>query len=145
MHAPLETRFVADLRPGREGPLAGLEAGLWAASNERVFVAAADMPFIPDLLVACALALIEEGTLASVPRSDRAHPLCAAYRRGLVSEVSAALDEGVRAMHGFLRRLKGVRYIEGDELSGFGDPALFLMNVNSPEDLERARSLWSPL
>ena len=52
-----------------------------------------------------------------------------------------ALDEGVRAMREFLRRIEGVRYIEGGELSNFGDPSSFLMNVNSPEDLERAQSL----
>ena len=136
-----ETRSVPDLHPGHAGPLAGLESGLLSSSNERVFVAAADMPFVSGRLVAHALELLGEGVSTVVPRSERAHPLCAAYTRGLVSEVSTALDESVRAMYEFLRRVESVRYIEGDELSSFGDPSVFLMNVNSPEDLERARVL----
>lgn len=136
-----EARLVPDLRPGREGPLAGLESGLLAASHERVFLAASDMPFVPVWLVARALELLGEGAPAVVPRSDRVHPLCAAYRRGMAPEVGAALDDGVRAMREFLRGIEGVRYVEGDELSSFGDPAVFLMNVNSPEDLARARAL----
>jgi molybdopterin-guanine dinucleotide biosynthesis protein A len=38
-----------------------------------------------------------------------------------------------------LRTLDAVEYVER-ELRRFGDPELFLMNVNSPEDLDRARS-----
>jgi molybdenum cofactor guanylyltransferase len=37
-----------------------------------------------------------------------------------------------------------VEYVE-DELRRFGDPELFLMNVNSPEDLGRARALCGEL
>jgi hypothetical protein len=49
-----------------------------------------------------------------------------------------ALDDGTRAMHGFLEGIDEVEYIE-EELRRFGDPSLLLMNVNSPGDLELAR------
>jgi hypothetical protein len=38
----------------------------------------------------------------------------------------------------FLGDLDQVYYVE-EELRRFGEPDLFLMNVNSPRDLERAR------
>lgn len=138
----LKTRTVSDLRPGRAGPLAGIEAGLSAARNDRAFVAAADMPFIPEELVAYLLELVgEEGTKVAVPRYEgRLHPLCAAYRREVLADLSFALNTGVRAVHEFLESLGGVRYVEG-ELAHFGAPSLFLMSVNSPEDLDRARWL----
>ena len=138
----LKARTVYDLRPGRAGPLAGIEAGLSAARNDRVFVAAADMPFIPEDLAACLLELVgEEGTKVAVPRyGGRLHPLCAAYRREVLADLSSALNMGVRAVHGFLENLDGVRYVE-EELAHFGEPSLFLMNVNSPEDLDRARRM----
>jgi hypothetical protein len=38
-----------------------------------------------------------------------------------------------------LEDLPGVRYVRQEELQRFGNPVLLLTNVNSPEDLDRAR------
>ena len=134
-------RRVRDLREGREGPLAGLEAGLGAASSPAVFVAAGDMPFVPPGLVGFLLDRLRSRRLrAVVPRhAGRVHPLCAAYERGVVADVSRLLDAGTRAAWRLLEGLgEGVEYVE-EELGLFGDPNIFLANVNSPEDLARAR------
>jgi molybdopterin-guanine dinucleotide biosynthesis protein A len=133
-------RRVAGERPGAQGPLAGLEAGLAAAGNPLAFVAAGDMPFLAEDLIGYLLGRLERGgPVAVVPRHrGRTHPLCAAYDRGLLPRVGAALDGGVRAVRDFLEGLDEVEYV-GAELRRFGDPDLFLMNVNTPEDLERAR------
>ena len=136
-------RRVPDLREGREGPLAGLEAGLGAASFPWVFVAAGDMPFVPPGLVGFFLdRLRSRGLRAVVPRhSGRVHPLCAAYERGLVADVGRLLDAGTRAAWRLLEDLgEGVEYVE-EELGRFGDPDVFLTNVNSPEELARARDV----
>lgn len=131
-------RWVRDLRPGREGPLAGMEAGFAAARYPRVFVAAGDMPFIPPALIAY---LMESAAPAAIPYfSGKLHPLCAAYDRGLQALFSPALDRGVRAVQAVLDEVQGVEYVREDKLREFGDPEVFLMNVNSPEDLERART-----
>lgn len=142
----MPARPVLDLRPGRRGPLAAMEAGLSAARNRRVFVAAGDAPFVPEKLVGSFLdRLSEAGVRAVVPRyGGRVHPLCAAYERDLLVDLSFALNIGVSAVKDFLANVEGVRYVE-DELESFGDPEVFLMNVNSPEDLARARSLFSGL
>jgi len=133
-------RRVLDERPGTLGPLAGIEAGLAAARNRLVFVAAGDMPFLPESLVGYLLERLEShGAFAVVPRDrNRVHPLCAAYDREVLPHVRSALDEGVRAVHEFLERVHPVEYVE-EGLRRFGDPDLFLMNVNSPRDLEQAR------
>lgn len=134
------TRCVPDLRPGREGPLAGMEAGLEAARHRRVFVAAGDMPFLPGDLVGHLLKRLGEGgARAVVPRHEGLHPVCAAYDRGILPEIRAALDDGVRAVWRFLEGVEGVLYAD-EGLRDFGDPDIYLMNVNSPEDLERARA-----
>jgi molybdopterin-guanine dinucleotide biosynthesis protein A len=139
--APLEgVRLVPDERAGRQGPLAGMEAGLAAARNRQVFVAAGDLPFLPPDLVGALLGWLEErGASAVVPRhGDRTHPLCAAYDRGVLPRVRSALDRRIRSVREFLGMLDNVVYVEGG-LRRFGDPDLFLMNVNSPEDLVLAR------
>jgi molybdopterin-guanine dinucleotide biosynthesis protein A len=135
-----EIRRISDDRWGGLGPLAGMETGLAAAKNRLVFVAAGDMPFLSVDLVCYLLERLEGGVCAVVPRHrGTTHPLCAAYDRGILSRVRSALDGGVRSVGAFLESLDRAEYVEG-ELGRFGDPDLFLMNVNSPEDLRRARA-----
>jgi molybdopterin-guanine dinucleotide biosynthesis protein A len=140
-YAPTGVRRVPDLRPG-QGPLAGIETGLSAASHRSAFVAAGDMPFLTGELVGCLLGLLSASVSAAVPYlGGRPHPLCAAYGREIRSAVSAALDRDVRSVREFLEGLAGVLYVEEKELRSFGEPDLLLTNVNSPEDLARARAV----
>jgi molybdopterin-guanine dinucleotide biosynthesis protein A len=142
-----ELRRVSDERPERQGPLAGMEAGLAAAKNRLVFVAAGDMPFLSADLVGYLLERLERlSASAVVPRyRGETHPLCAAYDREVLPHLRSALDGGVRSAREFLAVLDVVEYVEG-ELRRLGNPDLLLMNVNTPEDLERAReSCGGPL
>ncbi len=137
--APEGVRRVLEERPGRLGPLAGIEAGLVAARERLAFVAAGDLPFLPADLVGFLLkVLCEEDAAAVVPRhGGRAHPLCAAYDRRLLPLIGTSLDEGVRSVREFLDDLGTVRYVES-ELERFGRPERFLTNINRPEDLALA-------
>ena len=142
-YAPAGARRIPDLRPSRQGPLAGIEAGLLAARHRAVFVVAGDMPFLTGDLAGYLLGLLSDDVPAVVPDfGGRPHPLCAAYGREIQSAVSAALDRGVRPVRVLLEALPGVRYVREEELRRFGDPDLLLTNVNSPEDLERARKTF---
>ena len=138
---PTGARRISDLRPGRQGPLAGIEAGLLATQYRAVFVVAGDMPFLTSGLVGYLLGLLQHGVPAVVPVSEEgSHPLCAAYdRRKVLPVAGAALDRDAGSVRGLLEGLPGVRYVGEGELRRFGDPDLLLSNVNSPEDLARAR------
>lgn len=137
---PAEARYVSDLRARFEGPLAGMEAGFLSAQHPLVFVAAGDMPFLPDELVVYLLGHVAQGDVrAAVPRWNGLHPLCAAYERGIFPLVQKALDGGVRAVWEMLESIGRVEYFQ-EELTHFGEPDKFLMNVNTAKDLERARS-----
>jgi molybdopterin-guanine dinucleotide biosynthesis protein A len=141
-YAPPETRHIPDLRPGRQGPLAGIEAALIAARYRDVLIAAGDMPFVTGVLVHYLLGLLSDHVPAVVPHfGGRPHPLCAADRRQAQPAVSEALNEGVRSVRGLLENLPGVRYVGEEELRRCGDPNLLLTNVNSPEDLTRAQAV----
>ena len=135
-------RRIPDLRPGSQGPLAGIEAGLLAARFRPVFVAAGDMPFLTGELVQYLLGLLSDDVPAAVPvLKGGLHPLCAAYGREVRPAVSAELDGGLRSVRGLLEALPEVRYVGEVELRRFGDPNVLLANVNSPEDLARARAM----
>ena len=138
---PAGSRRIPDLRPGRQGPLAGIEAALSVARYRAVFVAAGDMPFLTGDLVGCLLGLLSDRVPAVMPVYEgRSYPLCAAYQRGVRPAASAALDRGVQSFFGLLEGLPRVRCVGEGELRRFGDPGLLLTNVNSPEDLIRARN-----
>lgn len=129
---------VPDLRPGAQGPLAGLEAALASTGAEQIFLTAVDLPLgTPEL----ALRLLDglEGADACCirRRSGRLEPLFAAYRARCLPAASACLDGGRRAMAALLERVQ-LRVLEEAELPGF-DLERQLLNVNRPEDLERAR------
>ena len=140
--APPGVLSTVDGRPG-QGPLAGMEVGLAAARFPLVFVAAGDMPFLSADLVAHLLGVLRDRkSLAAVPeQGGRAHPLCAAYSREVLPRLRYALDGGVRAAREFLRGLDTIVYVPEGDLRSLGDPGLLLMNVNSPDDLARARSV----
>ena len=135
-------RHAPDLQP-ECGPLGGLLTALTVIESPRCLLLAADMPFVsaPLLVRLCELSASAD---VVVPRNSRGyHPLCATYARSLIPLVEARLRE---------RRLKvqdlysAVRCLEVTDLEDFRqdgrDP---LENVNTPEELERARaSLESP-
>ena len=143
-YAPAGAHCIPDLRPGRQGPLAGIEAGLLAARHRAVFVAAGDIPFLTGDLAGYLLGLLSDDVSAVVSDSGGwLHPLCAAYGREIRPTVSAALDRGIRSVRELLEDLAGVRFVREEDLRRFGNPDLLLTNVNSPEDLERARKAFN--
>lgn len=140
---PEEAWMVRDLRPAGLGPLAGLESGLYHARHEQTFVAAGDMPFVSRDLVCESISRLRGSRAHAVALrvGGRLEPLCAAYSRKTLVDVGGALDEGVRAMRDLLGRLPEVEEIPEEEIRRFGDPRLLTMNVNSPQDLARARAV----
>ena len=131
-------RRVVDL----EGPvcaLKGLIAALRAARAERVLVVATDLPLVTTDLLLALVAWPEADAI--VPRSrEGPHPMCALYRR---EAVLAVAQEQLRA-----GRLKLQAVLDAVDTAWFGpeelarvDPGgLALSNLNTPEDLARAKA-----
>ncbi|MDQ3791581.1 MAG: NTP transferase domain-containing protein, partial [Actinomycetota bacterium] len=81
-YATPETRHIPDLRPGRQGPLAGIEAALIGARYRDVFIAAGDMPFVTADLVDYLLSLLSGHVLAVVPHFGAGPTPCALHTGG---------------------------------------------------------------
>ena len=128
-----------DLRDGA-GPAGGVETALVFAERP-VIVLAVDEPFAPPgLLEMAARLVVDEGASIAAPRwNDRWHPLCAAYGLQALAPLRERLDAGIYDLQGLLEAVAVP--IEGDTLRRFGDPGETLMNVNTPEDLERAERI----
>ena len=126
---------VPDLRVGA-GPLAGIEAALDHARRsgcDATFVLACDLPLVDGSVVAEVLAALGGAPCAAVAREGRPdfEPLCAVYRTECLDPVRALLDRGERAAWTLLEEMGGRRVAA---------PAVRLLNVNTEEDLARARA-----
>jgi len=117
-------------------PLHGVVEALHAAGGRPVVVIACDMPFVTAELIAWLAGL----SGLAVPRLDgRLHPLLARYEANALGALARSAGEG-RSAQEAIRALEP-RLVDRAELARFGDPRRLLMNVNTPQDLERASAI----
>jgi len=129
--------------PDPAGPqcaLRGIAAALAATACERVVVVSTDLPLVtPDLLLAL-VAWPEADAVVPRDASGR-HPLCAIYRREPVLAVAQQrLAEGRLQLQGMLDAVGNSVSIGAADLARVDPDGNALLNVNTPEDLERARA-----
>jgi molybdopterin-guanine dinucleotide biosynthesis protein A len=149
---PPGVRVVEDAAEGR-GPLQGLAAGLAAVAGEAelAYVSSTDVPLLhPAFVRAVVRAATRENVDVALPVVHGfRHPLAAAYRTALVPEVEALIAED-RMRPAFLFERARVRELTEDDLLGDGelalaDPELLsALNLNEPDDYERARARAAP-
>ncbi len=139
---PPYCRCVGDAA-GVQGPIAGLLAGIRTATFSPVVALACDLPLVTPALLQFLAHRCAEGYLAAVPFAfDRFHTLCAAYSRDILPSMAEWVRRGRYSPCELLRTLDtAVCVVDERALSQFGDPGVLLLNVNSRQDLERARQI----
>lgn len=136
---------IADSVAGFAGPLAGVLAGLdWAASlgADHILTAAADTPFFPlDLGQRLERAALEADTslaLAATPdpvKGVSRHPTFGLWPVALRHDLRQALSDGTRKIVVWTDRHNGATAVfQPVPFDGF-------FNVNTPEDMDRAKAL----
>ena len=121
------------------GPLAGLEAALVAAADRPVLLLGVDLPFVTAGALAFLVGRLD-GADAVVPTPEQMpQPLCAAYAPSCLTAVQARLAAGERRMTSFWSDVT-VRRLGSSDFGAFGDPRDLFRNLNTPEDLHRART-----
>jgi molybdopterin-guanine dinucleotide biosynthesis protein A len=134
--------LVQDVWPGR-GSLGGIYSGLAAAPQERALIVGCDMPFL-DVRLLRFMILLSADYAVVIPRVDGyAEPLHAVYSKACLEPIKALLEMGNLRIVSFFDRVR-VRYLERAEIELFDPRGLSYFNVNTPEDLERARQLAGP-
>lgn len=133
---------IADATQRRDGPLAGILAGLaWAAAQPGVralVTVSCDTPFLPLDLVP---RLAAEGAVVSVAASGgRLHPTAALWPLQIAPQLAAALAEGRRKAMAFVEAA-GARPVSFAVLGTAAAPIDPFFNANTPEDLDAARAM----
>lgn len=119
------------------GSLGGVYTGLVRLEGPYGLFLGVDLPLVPVALLQ-RLVDLAPGHDAVVPVSPSGpEPLCAVYARSCAEAVARRLDAGDFKMTSFWPEVR-VREVGGAELGAFGDPARLFLNVNAPEDYERA-------
>ena len=132
---PVEVDPAPDL-----GPLGGLGAALDAAAGGDVLLLGVDLPLIPSGLLARLVDLTPRFDVV-VPVSARGpEPLCALYGAACREPVQRRVSGIDLKMTAFWPDVR-VREIGPRELRDLGDPEKLFLNVNAPNDYERARTL----
>ncbi|HVL87047.1 MAG TPA: molybdenum cofactor guanylyltransferase [Candidatus Thermoplasmatota archaeon] len=138
-YAKLDVRTVRDTIPG-EGPLIGLQSGLKAVRNPWAFVATCDMPFLtPDFVYF----LLRQTTRfdAVVPGDLKTrYPLSAMYAKACVPAIEHEIGRGRREVVSFFENVR-VRWIPINVLKKVVDVDRVLFDVDTPEDLEKAKGM----
>jgi molybdenum cofactor guanylyltransferase len=127
-----------------QGPVGGIYYGLNAASGEFCFVTSCDVPFLNAALISRLMAQISNNDVVVPHWEDRFQPLHAVYRRSVLPLLKEQLDRGeLRPIYLFdkVRTLK----IGEDEIRLFDPEGLSFLNMNTPDDYERALQRWSEL
>jgi molybdopterin-guanine dinucleotide biosynthesis protein A len=94
-------RIVVDTLPGFQGPLAGLLAGLQAASHEWVLTVPCDMPQLPEDLAVRLMAARHGYSIVVAEDGSRLHPAVMLIHKRLADKLADYLQSGMRSVHGF--------------------------------------------
>ena len=124
-------RLVPDEIGGFAGPLAGLHAGLRAASHPLIVTVPCDSPFLPLDLVSRLNRNLEEKDLAVAKTGEQAHPVFSLVRRDVAANLEAFLRAGGRKIDAWYASLRTVEVSFDDEADAF-------RNINTLEELGKA-------
>ena len=138
----LGCREVADIFD-EMGAMVGVLTALGEAKTDYIFVAACDMPFIDRDVVELIVSKGVGFQVALPLISGKGDPLHALYSKECFDRMLAFMKKEGKSLNRFIESLPGdqVRHISEDEIREVDPGALSLFNMNTPEDLERARKL----
>lgn len=136
---------VPDIYKNR-GALGGIHAALAACRKKYALVVACDYPFVTKELLQFLLAAAGKSSakaVVPVQPDDISQPLCAVYEtETCLDELTVILENSGQTPSAinFIGRI-GARLIAFEKLRGFPNAENFFLNVNTPEDFERARDI----
>jgi molybdopterin-guanine dinucleotide biosynthesis protein A len=139
----LEVTILRDVIPGL-GPLGGIYTGLLFAQGKSVFVTACDMPFLQPAVVNHMVQLSRNNDVVVPEKEEGLEPLHAIYSARCLPHIKKMLDQGKFQVISFFPAVKVCR-LSHEELGKLDPHGVSFFNINTPDDMDRARELLEEL
>jgi molybdenum cofactor guanylyltransferase len=140
LYASLGLPMVGDVFPDG-GPLGGIYTGLRTATSDAAFCVACDMPFLSASLLRYLAGRAGEADVVIPDAAGELQTLHAVYAKACLPAMERRIRAGRLKIAGLFDDVRILR-VPAAEVTRFADPDTAFMNLNTPEDLARARALW---
>ncbi len=143
LYGTLGLPMVPDVFPDH-GSLGGIYSGLKAASGDAAFTVACDMPFLMPEVARLVIDHADEADVVLPVVGEQFETLHACYAKTCLVPMESRLRQGRLKIVGFFDEVRVLAIAEPD-VARFRAPDLVFMNVNTPEELARARELLATM
>ncbi len=137
--AQLNANTVVDLYPGK-GALGGLYTGLMSATTYYSLFVACDMPFLNHALLRYLIDIAPGFDIVMPVLNGFFEPLHAIYSKDCLIETKKLIDQDNLVIIELLDMVN-TRYVEEDEIKKFDPDFLSFFNINTRDDLAKAKSM----
>lgn len=142
-YAFLGLPMVPDAFP-EGGALGGIYSGLRAAAGDAAFTVACDMPFLHPAIVRMVVERAGEGDVVIPRTGTQLETMHAVYGKRCLAPMETRLRAGQLKIVGFFADVRVVE-LDAAGMTRHRAPDVAFMNVNTPEELARARALADEL
>jgi len=139
LYASVGLPMVPDVFPDA-GSLGGIYSGLRAAAGAAAFTVACDMPFLSPDVMRLVTSRAHEADVVAPLVGGQWETLHACYAKACLGPIERRLRAGRLKITGFFEEVRVLAVAEA-EVTRLGAPEVVFMNVNTPEELARARAL----
>ena len=139
VYAFLGLPMVGDVFPDH-GSLGGIYSGLKAAAGDAAFTVACDMPFLRTDVARLVVTRAGEADVV-IPRvGEQLETMHAVYAKACLPHIEERLRARRLKIVGFFEAVRVLEIPESD-VRPLADPEIVFMNVNTPDELARARAV----
>lgn len=124
-----------------QGPVGGIYYGLRAAVEEFCFVTSCDVPFLNPRLISYLKSKISNCDVVVPFWENRFQPLHAVYRTSVLPLLKDQLERGELRPVYLFDKVRTCR-VDEEAIRRFDPEGLSFLNMNTPDDYERALQRW---
>ncbi|MCK5096468.1 MAG: molybdenum cofactor guanylyltransferase [Desulfobacteraceae bacterium] len=135
-----DAMIVSDIDHSRCA-LAGLHAGIYYASYDKIFITACDTPFIRKDIIEYIISFADKKYDVIIPETEGGlEALLSVYSKACLPLIEKNLKQGLYMIKKFYSKNK-VKTVPLEQLREFDPLMESFFNVNTPEDFEKANSI----
>lgn len=129
-------RVIQDATNDYAGPLAGIAAGIEAATTDLILSVPCDGPWVPKDLVSRLQQKLEDSpsNVCVAHDGERMQPVFALFRKEALADIQSYLDGGDRKLQLWVKQ-------QEPAIADFSDHPEAFINVNTPEEKVRVEEL----